>query len=47
VHLQSLKVEGALGMFNSIVAEDFVTANGTKKELYIASSHGIRRFDVQ
>jgi hypothetical protein len=34
-------------MYNSMVAADLADSNGTKKEVCIATTQGIRRFDVQ
>ncbi|MEZ5965126.1 MAG: hypothetical protein R3F56_14930 [Planctomycetota bacterium] len=39
-------VNGSLGAFNSIVVED-LDPNRPGKEVYIAGSSGIRRFDEQ
>jgi hypothetical protein len=40
-------VEGSLGAFNSIVVGDFDTVNGSKPEVYIACSMGMRKFYEQ
>ena len=40
-------VEGAIGGYNSIVVGDLSPANGTKQEIYVAGTMGVRRFDVQ
>jgi len=45
--IYKLRTTGSLGACNSIVIGDYCDLNGSKPEVYVAGSRGIRRFDVQ